>query len=126
MSYDLSKIETRDLRLCEACSANPREYDKFCRRCGARLDASGGTQSACVTSASTRVTSSLAQDMLALAPGRLAVVALIGLSYHIAPLNNRLSKGLISALLSIPIWLIIMLLSPADAYAMARMISKRI
>ncbi|HKQ75316.1 MAG TPA: hypothetical protein VJ810_16575 [Blastocatellia bacterium] len=126
MIYDLSKIETRDLTLCEVCSSEPREYDKFCRRCGARLDASGRTPSAGVDSSSTRATSSLSPDRYALVSGRLIAAAMTGLSNHIAPLNNRFSKGLISALLSIPIWLIIMLLSPIDAYATAKMISKRI
>jgi len=126
MIYDISKIETRDLRLCEACSAEPREYDKFCRRCGAKLDASGGTQSAGVDSSSTRATSSLIPDRYALVSVRLVAAAMTGLSNHIAPLNNRFFKGLISALLSIPIWLIIMLLSPIDAYATAKTISRRI
>ena len=45
MVYDLSQIETRDLRLCDVCRAEPHERDKFCRRCGVRLDALGVTQS---------------------------------------------------------------------------------
>jgi hypothetical protein len=48
-----------------------------------------------------------------------------GISHHTAPLQNHLSKLLISALLAIPIWLIIMLLSPLDAYATAKTISKQ-
>jgi hypothetical protein len=41
-------------------------------------------------------------------------------------LHNRLFKWLVSDLLSIPIWLIIVLLSPLDAYATAKMTSKQI
>jgi hypothetical protein len=125
MIYDLSKIETRDLRLCEACRTKPHECDKYCRRCGARLHTPGATEGG-GDSSSTRATSSLQQDVYMPVSGRLVAVASTSLTYHIAPLNNRLTKGLISALLSIPIWMIIMILSPFDAYVTARTISKRI
>ncbi len=126
MAYDLSQIETRDLRLCEACKAEPRECDKFCRRCGVRLGALGGTQSVSAASSSACATSSLSQDTYHRVSGRLVAAAVTGISYHIAPLHNRLSKRLISALLSIPIWMIIVILSPLDAYATAKTISKQI
>jgi|SoiMethySBSTD1v2_1073268.scaffolds.fasta_scaffold02169_7 predicted amidophosphoribosyltransferase len=126
MNYDLSQIETRGLRLCGACKAEPREYDIFCRRCGARLDASGATQSAGAASSSSYATSSLSQSIYHRASGRLVAAVVTDISHHIAPLHNRLSQRLISTLLSIPIWLIIMLLSPLDAYAMAKAISKQV
>jgi|SRR5262245_10127905 len=126
MDYDPSQIETRDLRLCEACMAEPRERDKFCRRCGARLGASDGVQSISAASSSARITTSLPQDASPLVSGRLIAAAVSGVSIHVAPLHNRLLKRLISALLSIPIWLIIVLLSPIDAYATAKTISKQI
>src|SRR5262245_39130276 len=126
MVYDQSQIETKDLRLCEVCGAEPRGRDKFCRRCGARLDASREAQSLNAASSSARVTSSLPQDMYTHVSGRLLAVAVSGISSHVAPLHNGLFKWLISALLSIPIWLIIVLLSPLDAYSTAKTISKRI
>jgi hypothetical protein len=126
MVYDLSQIETSNLKLCETCMAEPHEHDKFCRRCGARLEASGEAQTVSAASSSARATSSLSQDMCTLVSGRLVAVAMTGVFPHDAPPHNRLFKWLISALLSIPIWLIIVLLSPLDAYATARMISKRI
>jgi len=126
MVYDLSQIETKDLRLCEVCGAETRGRDKFCRRCGSRLDASGEVQRVSAASSSARVTSSPPQDMYTQVSGRLLAAAVSGISSHVAPLRNRLFKWLISALLSIPIWLIIVLLSPIDAYATAKTISKQI
>jgi hypothetical protein len=58
--------------------------------------------------------------------GRLLAAVVSGVSPRIAPLHNPLLKWLISALLSIPILLIIVLLSPLDAYAAAKTISKQI
>jgi hypothetical protein len=126
MVYDLSQIDTKDLRLCDVCRAEPHERDKFCRRCGARLVASGVTQSAVAASSSARATSSFPQDMYLMFSGRLLAAVVTGISPRISPLHNRLFKWLISALLSIPILLIIVLLSPLDAYATAKTISKQI
>jgi predicted amidophosphoribosyltransferase len=123
MAYDLSHVETRDLWLCEVCRAERRERDKFCRRCGARIDASGGAH---VAPSSARATSSLPQDISPLVSSRLVAAALSGISTQGAPSHNRLFKWLISALMSIPIWLIIVLLSPFDAYTTAKTISKQI
>jgi uncharacterized membrane protein YvbJ len=126
MAYDLSQVETRDLWLCKVCGADGRERDKFCRRCGARLDASDGAQSVSAAPSSARATSSLPQDISPLASGRLVAATLSGISSQGSPSHNRLFKWLILALLSIPIWLIIVLLSPFDAYTTAKSISKQI
>jgi len=126
MAYDLSQVETRDLWLCEVCGVERRERDKFCRRCGARLGASGGAQSVSAAPSSARATSSLPQDISPLVSSRLVAATLSGISTRGAPSHNRLFKWLTSALLSIPIWLIIVLLSPLDAYTTAKTISKQI
>src|SRR5262245_2730088 len=123
MIYDQLYIETKDLKLCEVCCAEPLERDKFCRRCGARLDVSGGDS---VDSSSARATAPLPQDVYTLVSGRLLAAVVSGIPSHVAPLHNRVFKWLISALLSIPICLIILLLSPLDAYATAKTMSKRI
>jgi Fe2+ transport system protein B len=124
MLNDLSQIETKELNLCRICQVEPREYDKFCRRCGTRLGESGGAQSGSGASLA-HDTSSLSQDIYHRVSGRLVAAAVSGISHHTAPLQNHLSKLLISALLAIPIWLIIMLLSPLDAYATAKTISRQ-
>jgi len=126
MANDLSQVETRDLWLCEVCMAERRERDKFCRRCGARLDASDGAQSVSAAPSLARATFSLPQDISPLVSGRLVAAALSGISTQGAPSHNRLFKWLISALLSIPIWLIIAPLSPLDAYTTAKTISRQI
>jgi hypothetical protein len=125
MNYDPSQLETGELRQCEVCQAWPRECDKFCRRCGSRLGASGEIQSVGMAT-SARTTSRLSQDVYHRVSGPLVAVVTTNISNHTAPLSNRFVKQLISALMSIPIWLIIVLLSPLDAYATVKTISKGI
>src|SRR5262249_15546613 len=43
-----------------------------------------------------------------------------------AQLHSRLAKRMVLALISIPIWLIIILLSPLDAYATAKSMTRQI
>jgi hypothetical protein len=58
--------------------------------------------------------------------GALVAAVATGISQSKAQLHSRLAKWLLSALVSIPIWLLIVLLSPFDAYATARAISKQV
>jgi predicted amidophosphoribosyltransferase len=124
MTSDLSQIETRDLRLCPACLAEARELDKFCRRCGARLSKTLENDSERFAQ-SGHNTCQLAQGEYQSISGALVAAVATGISHSTARLHSRLAKWLLSALVSIPIWLLIVLLSPFDAYATARAISKQ-
>jgi hypothetical protein len=121
MISDLSQIETRGLRLCPACLAEVRELDKFCRRCGARLGNLWENDSVHFAP-SGHNTSQLAQRSYQSISGALVAAVATGISHNTPQLHSRLAKWLISALVSIPIWLLIVLLSPFDAYVTARAI----
>jgi predicted amidophosphoribosyltransferase len=125
MTSDLSRIETRDFRLCSVCLAEARELDKFCRRCGVRLTKTLENDSDHFAS-SGHNTYQLAQGDYQSISGALVAAVATGISQSTAQLRSRLARWLLSALVSIPIWLLIVLLSPFDAYATARAISKQV
>ena len=104
--------------------------DKFCRRCGARQRAE---TEALETPASLAPTTGLdelspyataplqTEDLYHPISGPLVKSVTASLTAKkTARLKGRWSKGLILSLISIPIWLMIVLLSPFDAYIAAR------
>ena len=129
-----NQSESTGIRLCHACNNDMLVCDRYCRRCGAQqtesmLQNEIGKQS----DASIATTKDL-DDMSSFVTAPLQTEDL----YHTvssplvksvterlaanktARLKSRWSRGLILALISIPIWLMIVLLSPFDAYTAAR------
>ena len=114
MNYDQSQIATRDLRLCEACQYEARIQDKFCRRCGTKLEGS------CTGDEVGSRASQLVQSV----SGALVAAVVTGVATNTGQIHSRLARRMISALISIPIWLIIILLSPLEAYMSARSVAR--
>src|SRR5215831_14234307 len=114
MNYDPSQTPTRDLRLCGACQSEARPQDRFCRRCGSKLD---GSPTGDVGSAAQRQFHSVS--------GALVAAVADGVSSNTGQIHSPLARRLISALISVPIWLIIILLSPIDAYVTARIVANQ-
>lgn len=117
---------------CSACGAGLSEDSKFCRRCGARL--TGDTDQ----------TERLSFDTLS-SPGayRTSPLAPLNLYHPVSgPLvkavaagvptrtslstTGGLTKRMLPALMAVPIWVMIILLSPIDAYASAKIIGQRV
>ena len=117
---------------CSACGLGMTEDSKFCRRCGA-----------CLTVDSDQ-TERLSFDTL-VSPGAYRTTPLAPLNlYHpvsgplvkavIAGVATRashstaggLTKRMLPALMAVPIWVMIILLSPIDAYASAKIIGQRV
>jgi len=129
--------ETVDLRLCQACASEIRPRDRYCRRCGASqslsvssptapltepgLDASG------VSYVTAPLTAPLAEnDVYHSVSGSLVKAITAGLSGSASGrLDSRYARRAMLALISIPIWLLIVLLSPLDAYATARTVVRQ-
>lgn len=129
--------ETVDLNLCHACASEVRPRDRYCRRCGAsqsltvssatapltepRLDASGASYVTAPFSAPVA-----GNDVYHRVSGSLVRAITAGLSSSAsARLDGRYARRAMLALISIPIWLIIVLLSPLDAYATARTVIRQ-
>jgi hypothetical protein len=138
------QAETVAVRACGACGAGLLESDKFCRWCGVSQHGPAVVESAKATSAtdygtcvSRFTTTALDQSSLEQA------VANVGRYHSVSgPLVSALIESLtgncaahprggfakraLLALVSLPIWMLIVLLSPFDAYLAAKAISKGI
>lgn len=127
MQDTLEKRETRGLKICQSCEFEMRDSDHFCRRCGTRWSISLVLKAKPKTAASVGVST----GRLPSAPLATAVLpkheiyrpvsgsllnavasSVVGVSEK---LHGKLTGKLIAVVLSLPIWLIIIVLSPFDA-----------
>jgi hypothetical protein len=128
------EARTVAVKACTSCSGGLLEYDRFCRWCGVRqpgrvmksnpLNAaqltgsvSGGLREY-TTSALERADAEAGLYRRVSGPLVSAVIA--GVSASSPQVYSRFMKRAVLALISVPIWLIIVLLSPLDAYAAAK------
>ncbi|MFY9555968.1 MAG: hypothetical protein WAV47_14760 [Blastocatellia bacterium] len=117
---------TVEVKACASCASGLLERDKFCRWCGARqpflfhgntrdLQTIADSPSQYATSVlSISERSEVYRRVSAPLVSAVVTGALASSSNQI---QSRVVKRMILALISIPIWLIIVLLSPLDAYA---------
>lgn len=129
--------ETVDLKLCPACASEVRPRDRYCRRCGASQNLTGSSPTEPLTepgldaSGSSYVTAPLTapvaeNDVYHSVSGSLVRAITAGLSSSAsARLDSRYARRAMLALISIPIWLMIVLLSPLDAYATAKTVIRQ-
>ena len=118
------------VKACASCGGGLLEYDKFCRWCGARqLEIMASNQLNCTPSLnlasgerSPYTTSALDQQAgpLNRVSGPLVSAVIASVSAGSPDAQSQFVKRAILALISIPIWLIIVLLSPLDAYSAAK------
>ena len=118
------------VKACTSCGGGLLEYDKFCRWCGARqLDPMASNQLNCAPSKnmaskglSPYTTSALDQQagLLNRVSGPLVSAVIASVSAGSPDAQSQVVKRAVLALISIPIWLIIVLLSPLDAYVAAK------
>ena len=137
--FEQETAETTGFKQCQACGATQRDRDKFCRRCGV-------SQSLCVDPLIC-TTSSIAGDVLGRVnrsgcetrplsdcgtlrrsySGRLVSIVTHELSEQTSPLcANRWGMFLIRLLVATPLWLMIVLLSPLDAYVVAKDLARQV
>ncbi|MGH9838208.1 MAG: hypothetical protein ACREEM_05435 [Blastocatellia bacterium] len=134
MTTGMIQEGTVDIKHCHACGSDGYEHDRFCRRCGARRSGlpaprSGGVETTASLAATSEVrpslsyvTGTLAREILYhKVSGPLVKSVTASLSANTrASLESKLVRRVVLAVISIPIWLIIVLLSPIDAYVVAR------
>jgi hypothetical protein len=114
---------TVDFRLCRACSSKMRDRDKFCRQCGARQ--TGEISPPADTAPPACATSRLRTDACCSVSASLLTGIAAGAQAGTAGLNSRFARCVVSALITVPLWMMIMLLSPFDAYATAKAIANQ-
>ena len=130
---DAQETKTVSVKACLECGGGLLEYDNFCRWCGAqqpplpageRPVASSRIGSASSDLAGYRTSaldeSGVRAGMYRRVSGPLVSAVIKGVVEGSTEEHNRHLKRAILALISIPIWLIIVLLSPLDAYAAAK------
>jgi hypothetical protein len=151
MSERIELKEIEGPKICSACGYEMRKTDRFCRQCGTRWDKPGGEEVSQVgqdlgsIGASTAPLSKelKAETIAATVQTPLADLQAIPHGSVSGSLVNAFTSGItsrlastlpaqtgpvlramIAALLSIPIWLMIILLSPLDAYLALRTLIK--
>jgi hypothetical protein len=137
---ELQQAKTVALKACSSCRSGLLDYDNFCRWCGACQSGPQALelrQTSELTSAPVACNSTLCSTV-ALAESKrtdvyrrisgplvnaVATGALVGPS---AENQSPFVRRVILALISIPIWLIIVLLSPLDAYAAVKNLARQV
>jgi hypothetical protein len=131
---DFQEAKTTAIKNCHACGGGLLESDRFCRWCRARQTEpterieSGAIE--LVSRTETFETSPLAQhaekDIYRPVSGPLVRAISEGIAgKQSLRLSGRVARGVVAALVAFPIWMIIVLLSPLDAYFVARAVSSR-
>jgi hypothetical protein len=131
--------ETTDLKHCRVCGAMQMGHDKFCRRCGAsqsrRVEPINGNAGG-VAGATGRRAEKPGRESEPLPgsatlrrsyTGPLVDIVTQWLSEQTSSLRaNRRMMFIIRILVVAPLWLMIVLLSPLDAYVAAKAITKQV
>jgi ribosomal protein L40E len=129
--------ETNDFKRCRNCGAAQIDRDKFCRSCGAsqirpvdllNLPAAGGGLLVNRAGGPSRDTAPLSGGTLRRSySGPLVDVVTQKLSEQTSPLRaNRRAVLFIRLMVAAPLWLMIVLLSPLDAYVAAKDLASRL
>lgn len=117
--------ETAGVKSCNNCSRELREGDRFCRRCGANQNGRQRAESLDATETESKYrTSRLPEaDDWRRFSGSLMKSLVGSVSVRTSRINNRFAKLVVSILAAAPLWLMIVLLAPFDAYVAARSIT---
>src|SRR5262249_39826391 len=98
-----------------------RDHDKFCRQCGARQ--TGAIAPTANTSPSAYATSRLQADTFNSVSASLLNAIAAGAQAGTSQPHSPCARPAGSAPIAVPLWLMIVLLSPIDAYATAKAIA---
>lgn len=118
----LQEQETTALNQCHGCGAELLPRDKFCRRCGVRQASRyvTSTDLARLSECETRPLQS-GEDVYQSFSGQLISIVAQSMSARAAvPGGNRHLRRVVCTLITIPIWMLIVMLSPLDALAAAK------
>jgi hypothetical protein len=119
---DESQQDTVAIKACGACASPLLATDKFCRRCGVSRFDCAPVSTYATTALATERRVEVYHRISAPLVSAVLTGTLVGTSTSD---QNRLPKRLILTLISIPVWLIIILLSPLDAYAAVKNLTRQ-
>ena len=121
----IETTETIGFKRCCACTAELLDRDKFCRRCGVKQVSSYATSTELTQAkeGETKLLPGVANGTEAYRSysGQLIQIVAESMSARAAtPSGGRTLRGVVCTLITIPIWMLIVMLSPLDAYAAAK------
>ncbi len=126
---DIQETKTVAIKACPSCGGSLLERDRFCRWCSAqqseptlRID-SGAIEYVSPTTPLVEAVSPTESFRPVSGPLVRAVAAGVAAAES-NRLSNRFARRFVLALISMPIWLIIVLLSPIDAYFVAKTVTR--
>jgi hypothetical protein len=136
MDISQRQAKTVAVKACFACTSGILESDEFCRWCGAHqisfahADFTSPSLTVALFEASTYATSTLASgargDVYRKVSAPLVNAVVSGaLAGPAIEKRSRTLTRVILALISVPVWLIIVLLSPIDAYAAIKNVARQ-
>jgi hypothetical protein len=116
------EIETAPLKQCESCQAELLARDKFCRRCGLRQVDGYATSTNLTYPAQyeTKALSSRTESFPSYSGQLIKLVAKSLSERETTEGSSRALRRLVCTLITIPIWMLIVMLSPLDAVAAAK------
>jgi hypothetical protein len=131
--------QKNEIKICGACGADLLERDKYCRHCGIKQPAANRFMTSAITVSgvassnlvyplpATPTSALLEPDTYHKVSGPLVGAVAAGITPRVFGIfHGQFVRHGISALISIPIWLMIILLSPFDAYFAAKDISNQV
>ncbi|HKX30896.1 MAG TPA: hypothetical protein VJ302_24615 [Blastocatellia bacterium] len=107
---------------CRACEAGMQALDRFCRRCGVRRIDGEATSSA-YHQQSAEATAPLSGTEVIEPPISGRLIKIVSQKLSARPLTReyrQVPPRLVCVLIAIPIWMLIVMMSPFDALAAAR------
>lgn len=131
---DTGNEKTVGIKECAACGGGLLQTDRFCRWCSAPQFISGNIYAASVTErlrddvhyGNSEPGQKNGYDLYRPVSGPLVKVMARNVSTGaLSQPQSRLTQTLLTTLLSFPLWLMIVFLSPFDAYFAARSMAKR-
>jgi hypothetical protein len=128
MMINTQTKETGAIKQCPACNGALLERDRFCRHCGVNQNDD------CVTAALTSdlsgyETKPLRKKEATYQSFSSALINVVAQGVSAKSLSHSAGRGLtrlIAVIAAIPIWLLIVLLAPVEAYSAAKTITKQL
>ena len=124
---------TLSIKACKACGVGIIEQSKFCRLCGAPQEIVIVANPLSVTGPISEPTTQFTTTRLSTGSryhpvsGPLVSAVVSGVPANLRQTTGTsVSRRILLTLMAIPIWVMIILLSPLDAYASAKIIGNRI
>lgn len=123
---DESQQKTVAIKPCAACGSGLLEFDRFCRVCGARQPDPGDALGEVAYRTSRLAAGAHGQVYHRVSAPLVQAVLTGALAGQSMDNENAVIKRVMLTLISIPVWLIIVLLSPLDAYAAVRNLARQV